>query len=174
MEARRNRDRGHTVSPMRKPKGKLIALLAGAVAVPLLTLAVLFWKGVYCHLYHLDPRLVGRWESEVSWSSLPPTLPPSPDPFVRLAWWVEFDLLGNFEMTLTPEGIPTLRGLNNVWGTYRVNGKSLRMDWSGAYYGKGTDPTVIKGAGEMALSFTIYGDSLTLASRTYRRVPDDS
>ena len=47
--------------PMRKPKGKLVALLAGAVAVPLLTLAVLFWKDVYCHLF-LDPRLVGRWE----------------------------------------------------------------------------------------------------------------
>ena len=34
---------------MRKPKGKLVALLAGAVAVPLLTLAV-FWKDIYCHL----------------------------------------------------------------------------------------------------------------------------
>ncbi len=32
---------------MRKPKGKLVALLAGAVAVPLLTLAVLFWKDLY-------------------------------------------------------------------------------------------------------------------------------
>ena len=47
---------------MRKPKGKLVALLAGAVAVVLVAVGVMFWKDVYCHLF-LDPRLVGRWES---------------------------------------------------------------------------------------------------------------
>ncbi len=43
---------------MRKPKGKLVALLAGAVVVVLVAVS---WKDLYCHLF-LDPRLVGRWD----------------------------------------------------------------------------------------------------------------
>ncbi len=43
---------------MRKPKGKLVALLAGAVVVVLVTVALTFWKDVYCHLF-LDPKLGG-------------------------------------------------------------------------------------------------------------------
>ncbi len=42
---------------MRKPKGKLVALLAGAVVV---AVTAMFWKDVYCHVF-LDPELVGRW-----------------------------------------------------------------------------------------------------------------
>ncbi len=49
---------------MRKPKGKLVALLAGAVGVVLVAVTAMFWKDVYCHLY-LDPRLVGRWSHTV-------------------------------------------------------------------------------------------------------------
>ncbi len=48
---------------MRKPKGKLVALLAGAVVVVLVAVGAMFWKEIYCHLY-LDPQLVGRWERE--------------------------------------------------------------------------------------------------------------
>ncbi len=43
---------------MRKPKGKLVALLAGAVVVVLVAMS---WRDIYCQLF-LDPRLVGRWE----------------------------------------------------------------------------------------------------------------
>ena len=44
---------------MRKPKGKLVALLAGAVVVVLVAVS---WRDIYCHLF-LDPELVGRWKS---------------------------------------------------------------------------------------------------------------
>ncbi len=50
-------------APMRKPKGKLVALLAGAVVVVLVVVTATFWKDVYCHLF-LDPRLVGRWRRD--------------------------------------------------------------------------------------------------------------
>ena len=46
---------------MRKPKGKLVALLATAMGVVLVAVGAMFWKDVYCHLL-LDPRLVGRWK----------------------------------------------------------------------------------------------------------------
>ncbi len=84
---------------MRKPTGKLVALLAGAVAVPLLTLAVLFWKDVYCHLYHLDPRLVGRWVSDSN-------------PMV-----LQFDRIGN-----------VVDGELHT-GTYRIDGTTLIFAW---------------------------------------------
>ncbi len=69
--------RGAYYVPMRKPKGKLFALLTGAVVVVLVAVGAMFWKDVYCHLF-LDPRLVGQWTSD------------SDD--VRL---VEFDKVGN-------------------------------------------------------------------------------
>ena len=37
---------------MRKPKGRLVALLAGAVVVVLLAM---LWGDIYCHLF-LDPQ----------------------------------------------------------------------------------------------------------------------
>ncbi len=48
----------HAIPPMRKPKGNLVALLAGAVVVVLVAVS---WRDIYCHLF-LDPRLVGRWK----------------------------------------------------------------------------------------------------------------
>ncbi len=42
---------------MRKPKGKLVALLAGAGVVVLMVVGVWFWRDFYCHLF-LDHRLV--------------------------------------------------------------------------------------------------------------------
>ncbi len=38
----------HAIPPMRKPKGKLVALLAGAVVVVLVV--VVSWKDIYGHL----------------------------------------------------------------------------------------------------------------------------
>ena len=87
---------------MRKPKGKLVALLAGAVAVVLVAVS---WKDLYCHLF-LDPRLVGQWTSD------------SDD--VRL---VEFDKVGN---------ATGINELGEIWirGTYRIDGSTLIIDWS--------------------------------------------
>ena len=90
---------------MRKPKGKLVALLAGAVVVVLVAVGAMFWKDVYCHLF-LDPRLVGRWTSD------------SDD--VRA---VEFGKVGS------ATGIDAL---GEIWirGTYRIDGSTLIIDWS--------------------------------------------
>ncbi len=86
---------------MRKPKGKLVALLAGAVVVVLVAVTVMFWKDVYCHLF-LDPRLVGRWKHDS-------------DDFVN-----EFDRVGNLLWT-AHERIAAC--------TYRVDGDVLIMEF---------------------------------------------
>ncbi len=86
--------------PMRKPKGKLVALLAGAVVVALLAVVAMFWKDVYCHLY-LDPRLVGRWRRD----SKPMVL--------------QFDRIGNVRLV---EG-----ELHTA--TYRIDGTTLIFVW---------------------------------------------
>ncbi len=83
---------------MRKPKGKLVALLAGAVVVVLVAVTGMFWKDVYCHLY-LDPRLVGRWRRD----SKPMVL--------------QFDRIGNVRAV---EG-----ELHTGTGTYRIDGTTL-------------------------------------------------
>ncbi len=83
---------------MRKPKGKLVALLAGAVVVVLVAVGATFWKDVYCHVF-LDPRLVGRWER---------TDPIEPSVFL------EFDKVGNAwgNRTASPSWTPE----TSSWG----------------------------------------------------------
>ena len=81
--------------PTRKPKGKLVALLAGAVVVVLVAVS---WKNIYCHLF-LDPQLVGRWRREV--------------PGDRGGHAIEFDRIGNFQND---------RGARS---RYRIDGKAL-------------------------------------------------
>ncbi len=135
---------------MRKPKGKLVALLAGAVVVPLLTLAVLFWKDVYCHLY-LDPRLVGRWERA-------PVAPPL---------FLEFDRVGNMEFQQDQE--------SRVRGRYRVDGKELTLFSDGKPVWEDHFVVLMVDVD----SYRIVGDTWTfdsprVARGTYRRVPDDS
>ncbi len=90
---------------MRKPQGKLVALLAGAVVVVLVAVGAMFWKDIYCHLF-LDPKLVGRWQGDGN--------------DVRL---VEFDKIGNASGT---------NELGEIWisGTYRIDGSTLIIDWS--------------------------------------------
>ena len=135
---------------MRKPRGKLVALLAGAVAIPLLTLAVLFWKDVYCHLF-LDPELVGRWKSEAH--PVPDVVLPGPE--------LKFDKVGNVWSTaFKPFGTRPEFYLDIREGTYRIDGDSLI----------GT----LQENGET--TYRIEEDTLTFGSSdiTYRRVPDDS
>ncbi len=84
---------------MRQSKGKLVALLAGAVVVVLV--AVLIWKDVYCHLF-LDPELVGRWKRD------------SGD-IVN-----EFDRVGIWQVTERDR---------KASGTYRVDGDVLIMEF---------------------------------------------
>ncbi len=145
---------------MRNPKGKLVALLAGAVAVLLLTLAVLFWKDIYCHAL-LDPRLVGQWKGQFSYlSSQPPTSYAFQDVMT-------FDRVGNVRSTTSswatsppstrPEGIVSL-------GTYRIDGNSLSIVWPHRVW---------------SAVYRVEEDTLTLPGSsgrdtTYRRVPDDS
>lgn len=80
---------------MRKPRGKLVALLAGTVVAVLVVLTAMFWKDIYCRLF-LDPRLVGRWKS---------------DNMV-----IQFDRIGNVRVT----GLDTPRT-----GTYSIDGDTL-------------------------------------------------
>ncbi len=68
---------------MRKPKGKLVALLAGAVVVVLVAVVAMFWKDVCCHLF-LDPRLAGQWTSQAR--------------EVRIV--IKFDRIGNMRTNL--------------------------------------------------------------------------
>ncbi len=85
---------------MRKPKGKLVALLAGAVVVVLVAVVATFWKDVYCHLF-LDPKLVGRWRRDS-------------EPMV-----LQFDRIGNVRLV---EG-------ELHTGTYRIDGTTLIFVW---------------------------------------------
>ncbi len=137
---------------MRKPKGKLVALLAGAVAVPLLTLAVLFWKDVYCHLF-LDPRLVGKWKLEGG------------------EQYLAFDRLGNVvsenkaKGTVIVNSTPRLRG--ETLGIYSIDGNSLTID----VWGEDTYQYQIE-LNSLRLRYeTLRGHYLPAA--TFRRVPDE-
>ncbi len=131
---------------MRKPKGKLVALLAGAVVVVLVAVS---WEDVYCHLF-LDPRLVGRWER---------TDPIAPSVFL------EFDKVGN--MKLEKEW--------RVRGRYRVDGKELTLFsdgkpvWEDHFVVLMVDVDSYRIVGD-----TLTFDSPRVARGTYRRVPDDS
>ncbi len=114
---------------MRNPKGKLVALLAGAVAVPLLTLAAVFWKDVYCHLF-LDPRLAGQWTSQAR--------------EVRIV--IKFDRIGNMRTNLVappeirlridggpvasshlPAGCPVAAGLSHTPRVRCPHGQARRI-----------------------------------------------
>ncbi len=131
---------------MRKPKGKLVALLAGAVVVVLLAM---LWGDIYCHLF-LDPRLVGRWER---------TAPIAPSVFL------EFDKVGN--MKLEKEW--------RVRGRYRVDGKRLTLFsdgkpvWEDHFVVALTvDLDSYRIVGDTLTLLDSPGPE------TYRRVPDDS
>ncbi len=87
---------------MRKPKGKLVALLAGAVVVVLVAVGAWFWRDFYCHLF-LDHRLVGRWNSEA-----------------HLFKFVTFDKVGNVQSESLKQ---------TTTGTYLVAGDSLIITW---------------------------------------------
>ncbi len=138
--------------PMRKPKGKLVALLAGAVVVVLVAVTATFWKDVYCHLF-LDPRLVGRWEGQVSGSL-------STFDVRHTGYVINFDKVGNTRST--KESWTTSRASISV-GTYRIDGNSLTIVWP---------------HGVWSNVYRVEGDTLTLLDssgpETYRRVPDDS
>ena len=134
---------------MRKPKGKLVALLAGAVAGPLLTLAALYWKDAYCRLF-LDPRLVGRWTSRTG-----------------ARFVIKFDRVGNMrtDLVLPSEIRREVQEFKvATHATYRIDGDSIIV----------TSPE----NGEQVMTYRIERDSLTVGAgshhSTFRRVPDDS
>ena len=116
-----------------------------------MTVDVLFWKDVYCHLF-LDPRLVGgQWHSLVHRHG--PGLV------------IMFDRLGNMTRGLVPSPEADGGATYAIYATYRIDGDSLIV----------TSPE----DGEHAWTYTMVGDTLTLDSpgaseSTYRRVPDDS
>ncbi len=82
---------------MRKPKGKLVALLAGAVVV---VLVVVSWQDIYCHLF-LHPELVGRWRSDKDHDL-----------------FLQFDRIGRLQMTWASEQM-------NVTETYSIHGSTF-------------------------------------------------
>ncbi len=144
---------------MRKPKGKLVALLAGAVVVVLVAVGVMFWKDVYCHLF-LDPRLVGRWRIQQP--------PPYYKPHYAVGSIIKFDRVGNVRLTKIVIRLIPPRGTEpesdaNV-GTYRTDGNSFdivlpHLAWSAVYRVKGDTLTLLGSPGR---------------DTTYHRVPDDS
>ncbi len=130
---------------MRKPTGKLVALLAGAVVVVLVAVGVMFRKDVYCHLF-LDPELVGRWTSQVHGAGIE----------------IKFDRLGNMRTNVVLLPIGMLGDVKKpTYATYRIDGASLIV----------TSPE----RGKKVRIYSIEGDSLTFGSpdESYRRVPDD-
>ncbi len=146
---------------MRKPKGKLVALLAGAVVVVLVVVAGMFWKDIYCYLF-LDPRLVGRWEGPIT--SLP--LSYKPHTIYTSQRVIKFDKVGDVQSTTTrwaasrPSSQP--EGLVSV-GTYRIDGNSFTIVWPRDVWSE---------------VYRVKGDTLTLllssGPATFSRVPDDS
>ncbi len=146
------------ISPMRKPKGKLVALLAGAVVVVLVAVGAMFWKDVYCHLF-LDPRLVGRWKSTA----------PLEEPF-----FMEFDRLGNVEGH--QGSVEVVQG-SKMRGRYSADGNELSYFFEGkAFIADGIEWEI----GRVVVPYRLTGGNLlTLfgssgSELTYRRVPDDS
>lgn len=142
---------------MRKPKGKLVALLAGAVVVVLVVVTATFWKDVYCHLF-LDPRLVGRWRIQQP--------PPYYKPNYAVGSIIKFDRVGNVRLTKIVIRLIPPRGTEpesdaNV-GTYRTDGNSIDIAWPRVW----------------SVVYRVEGDTLTLGppghDTIYRRVPDDS
>ncbi len=135
---------------MRKPKGKLVALLAGAVVVVLVAVAAMFWKDLYCQLF-LDPRLVGRWSQ-------------TPGDDNRIV--ISFDRLGDYRhwVRRPPEMRPAFRDIATE-GNYRIDGDSIVV--------------TAREIGKTVLTYRIDGDTLTFnppgsAQSIYHRVPDDS
>ena len=132
---------------MRKPKGKLVALLATAMGVVLVAVGAMFWKDVYCHLL-LDPRLVGRWELE--------------DRELYLA----FDRVGN--VVSKDKSILGMMGasrLSEIPATYSIDGNSLIIAW---WYGS-LDSYEYRIEGDSLRLDEEAGPALI-----YHRVPDDS
>ncbi len=139
---------------MRTPKGKLVALLAGAVVLVLVSVGGIFWKDVYCHLF-LDSRLVGRWKGLISESSRLWAL--------HTVYVIEFDKIGNVRSVATLWATATPRSTVSV-GTYSIDGNSLDIAWPRGVWSK---------------VYRIEEDTLTLfgssgSEQIYRRVPDDS
>ena len=97
---------------MRKPKGKLIALLAGVMALGVLGMVgMVYWKDIYCHLF-LDPRLVGKWAGEVTTDV---------EELLCIRGTYEFDQVGNIHATLDT---------GDEWaGRYRIEGNSLTYEF---------------------------------------------
>ncbi len=143
---------------MRKPKGKLVALLAGTVVVALVAVGAIFWKDVYCHLF-LDARLEGRWKGLISEST-------------RLfafhsEYVIEFDNIGNVrsEETLWATASRHNDPRRTVsLGTYSIDGNRLDIAWPHGVWSK---------------VYRIEEDTLTLLGSSgtdtiFRRIPDDS
>ncbi len=141
---------------MRKPKGKLVALLAGAVVVVLVAVTAMFWKDVYCHVF-LDPELVGRWSETRA---------------VRDIGGLElkFDKVGNVWSTaFKPFGTRPEFYLDIREGTYRIDGDSLigtlRENGETTYRIEEDTLTVLDSSGP---------ETFRRGPQTYHRVPDDS
>ncbi len=131
---------------MRKPKGKLVALLAGAVVVVLVAVGAMFWKDIYCHLF-LDPRLVGRWESDGGDSK---------------SMMLQFDRIGNVRAV----------GGEPHTGTYRIDGTTLILAFPEAEI-----PNEMAWAYEVGDTLSIEVGEVGEVDRariTFHRVPDDS
>ncbi len=143
-------DSGGLGCPPRKPKGKLVALLAGAVVVVLVAVVAMFSKDIYCHLY-LDPRLVGRWE------------------FVAHGdehGFIEFEKLGSAHLKTT-DG----RG-SDMTGSYRIEESSILVSWIGGDREVSAKTVVTYRIDRDVL---IVGDpSDPFSTSFYRRLPDDS
>ena len=129
---------------MRKPKGKLVALLAGAVVVVLVAVS---WRDTYCHLF-LDPRLVGRWAC------------------VDRVLLLEFDRVGNVASVILIGDLE-----DRVSGIYSIDGNSLTMAWTNGdlpdVYRYRIDRNLLRLYDESSRLHHTY-------CQTYRRVSDDS
>ncbi len=118
---------------MRKPKGKLVALLAGAVAV---VLVAMLWGDIYCYLF-LDRRLMGQWARE-SYVRDEPT-------------FLEFDRIGNVVVVclfLPHKGPPTEK---REVHTYRIDKGSLLLsdDAEWGYEVEGDTLTLARAGGPL-------------------------
>ena len=147
------------MTTMRNPKGKLVALLAGAVVVVLVAVGAMFWKDAYCRLF-LDPRLVGRWSHTVH-----PSSPSERRSLHTFQIMFKFDRVGNVRSTTTSRATspPTEPESEVSVGTYRIDRNSFTILWPNHVWSH---------------VYRVQGDTLTLLGpsgiETCRRLPDDS